>query len=299
MYAKRSPIKYLNSSKAFGGYPFPKSHAAAFWLFAVLVYRSAWLKHYWPAQFCVALSRNQPMGFWTPAVLVNDARRHGIKILGVDVNRSSAECTVEDGSIGIGLNYVLGVGEAQAEKIERLQQDRVFTEIGDFCQRTRLSRRLVEISILAGAMDGWGIDRRKLLWNLGRVGYGNELGLSFADDGVQLKSLSEVELMLMETKVMGLSMGEHLMSFYGEWMKREGVLGSREVTQAKDGQKVQIAGEIVMHQSPPTAKGYHFITLEDKDGMMNVIVRPSVYRQIQILYCAMLHYNWFLVNYKG
>ena len=265
--------------KAFGGYSFPKSHAAAF---AVLVYQSAWLKYHWPAHFTAALLNNQPMGFWTPAVLVNDARRRGIPILSVDINQSAALCSVEGNAVRIGFQYVKGIGQAQATKIEQARADKPFADLFDFCRCTKLPRRLVENLIFSGAMDEWGVDRRRLTWELGKIGDTNGLGLVFPDDGVNLTPLSEMEVMLLELKVMGLSTGKHIMSYYRQWMKKHGIVGSRELKRVRDGQKVQMAGEVVMHQAPPTAKGFHFITLMDAEfEMMNVIVRPRVYQQFK------------------
>jgi error-prone DNA polymerase len=268
--------KVFEGLKAFGGYSFPKSHAAAF---AVIVYQSAWLRHYFPAHFRAALLNHQPLGFWSPAVIVNDARRHGIGIRRIDINRSRGMCTVEDNNIRIGFRYVSGFGDAKIQKIEDAQEDGAFTDLNDFCRRTRLPHTLIERLILVGAMDDWGIDRRRLVWELGRlVEKGDGLGLVLPDDGVELKPLSSVELLMLETQLMGLTTGEHVMSFYEKWMAKRHILGSQEIQQCKHKQKVRVAGEVVMHQAPPTAKGFHFITLEDKEGMMNIIVRPNVYK---------------------
>jgi error-prone DNA polymerase len=139
---------------------------------------------------------------------------------------------------------------------------------------------LTENLILAGAFDQWGIERRKLIWEAGSVwNASGGLPLSFADEGVALQPLSELELHILESQVMGLTTGKHIMEFYQDWMKRKKIMGSRELLTARDGQRVHIAGQTVMHQAPPTAKGFHFITLEDADGMMNVIVRPRVYQE--------------------
>ena len=143
---------------AFGGYSFPKSHAAAF---AVLVYRSAWLKRYHPAAFYAALLNHQPMGFWSPAVLVGDARRHGVCVLPVDIYRSQAGCVVEDGGVRLGLRTVRGLGEASIARLEAAREAGAFTGLPDFCRRTRLVRRVVENLVLAGAVDGWGGANRK------------------------------------------------------------------------------------------------------------------------------------------
>lgn len=130
-----------------------------------------------------------------------------------------------------------------------------------------------------------GISWLILLANTGELGnigkYANSLGLVFPEDDVKLQPLSGVELLVLETQFMGLTTGEHVMTFYQQWMAKRGVLGSRSLQKSRHGRKVQVAGEVVMHQAPPTAKGFHFITLEDKDGMMNIIVRPAIYRRFR------------------
>jgi error-prone DNA polymerase len=273
--------------KAFGGYSFPKSHAAAF---AVLVYQSAWLKCYYPAAFFTALLNNQPMGFWSPAVLVGDARRHGIRILPVDIQRSQARCRVEEMGIRLGLNYVQSLGEAGVARLEEARSAGAFDTLADFCQRTRLPRSAVENLILAGAMDGWGVPRRQLLWQLGRLHYHQEeLDLVFPDEDVALPPLSLAEAMAAEYGVLGLSTGDHVMTLYRPWLVRHGILSSHELETSADGGRVRAAGLVVMHQAPPTAKGHHFITLEDEEGLINVIVRPKIYTSYQhILHTAPL-----------
>jgi error-prone DNA polymerase len=267
--------------KAFGGYSFPKSHAAAF---AVLVYQSAWLKCYYPAAFYTGLLNNQPMGFWSPAVLVGDARRHRIPVLPVDIHRSQARCVVEEGGIRLGFQYVKGLGEGSIARLEEVRRTKPFNGLADFCRRTRLSRRAVENLILVGAMDGWGMPRRKLLWNLGELRYQeDELDLVLPDDGVELPPLSPAEGMAVEYDLLGVSTGNHVMALYRPWLTRRGILGSRQLEMSRDEQPVQVAGLVVVHQAPPTAKGYHFITLEDEEGLTDIIVRPKIYARYQRL----------------
>ncbi|MEO8609558.1 MAG: error-prone DNA polymerase [Chloroflexota bacterium] len=262
--------------KAFGGYSFPKSHAAAF---AVLVWESAWLKYYHPAAFYTALLNNQPMGFWSPAVIVNDARRHGIRILPLDINRSQGKCSVEgDQAIRLGFRYVDGLGEAGSAQIDSARVQGSFTSLADFQRRVGLPRRLVENLIQVGAMDEWGIARRKLIWELGQFNnFENGLPLYFPDDGVELPPLTHPETLAIEHQILGLLTSDHWMSLYQETMAKHNILGSAALAKCKDGEWVRIAGVTVMHQAPPTAKGYHFLTSEDEDGMMNVIIRPGVY----------------------
>jgi error-prone DNA polymerase len=263
--------------KAFGGYSFPKSHAAAF---AVLVYWSAWLKHYYPLPFYAALLNNQPMGFWSPAVLVNDAKRHGFTVLPVDVNASGATCEVVGGTLRIGLNYIKGFGITVMERVIRARADTPFAHLADFCQRTQLPRRLVEHLILAGGFDAWHSDRRQLLWQLGEVRYAaDELPLEYADAEVDLPALSPLEQQGLEYGMLGLSLHEHPLEMHHDWMANQQVLGSAGVNDTPTGKKVRAAGLVVMHQAPPTAKGFHFITLEDENGFINVIVNPQVYAE--------------------
>jgi error-prone DNA polymerase len=262
---------------AFGGYSFAKSHASAF---AVLVYQSGWLKRYHPRAFYTALLNNQPMGFWNAAVLVNELRRQAIPVLPVDIHQSRGRCHIEGGSIRLGLNYVKHIAQEQIDKILSTRSEQPFSSLIDFCHRTRIGRGVVENLIMSGAMDTWGVPRRQLVWELGTQHY-EEGGLELAIEQapVQLPALSSVDAMLAEQSVMGLSPGDHVMTHYRARLRELHILGSHELASHLNGPRVRVAGLLVVHQSPPTAKNFHFLTLEDEDGMINVIVRPSVYKR--------------------
>jgi len=265
----------FDTLRAFGGYSFPKSHAAAF---AVLVYQSAWLKRYFPQAYYVALLNNQPMGFWGPATIVNDARRHGIDVLPVDIHLSGGKCSVEGKNIRLGYNYVNGLGDAAADRIVEAKQQGFFVNLLDFCKRTRLPRRLIENLLLAGAMDSWGKTRRKLVWELGKISYHeNELDLNFPEDDVTFPTVTTLEIMGIEYDMLGMSLRNHLMSMYRAPLSKPGILDSTRLEKCAVGQQVRAAGLVVVHQAPPTAKGVHFITLEDEFGFINVVVRPDIY----------------------
>jgi error-prone DNA polymerase len=267
--------------RAFGNYAFAKSHAASF---AVLVYQSAWLKRYYPVQFYTALLNNQPMGFWSPAVLVGDARRHGIPILPVDIQQSQGRCTVEGDAIRLGFNYVDGFGEASITCLETARQEKPFTELTDLCRRTRLPRRLLERLILVGALDTWRVPRRRLLWELGQLHYQEEeLDLVIPMETIELPPLTQTEAMETEYNILGLSTGEHVMALYKPWLTRQGILGTQALKWQTDGQRVRLAGLVVVHQAPPTAKNHHFLTLEDSEGLVDVIVRPQIYTRYRRL----------------
>jgi len=261
--------------QAFGGYSFAKSHAAAF---AVLVYQSAWLKCYYPAAFYISLFNNWPMGFWPPAVLLGDARRRGLTVLPVDLQHSQARCSLEGEAIRLGFNYVDLLGKSGCARLVTARQAGPFGDLADLCRRTRLPRRLVEQLILAGALDGWHTLRRQLLWELGQLHYrAEELPLDFAPEAVDLPPLTRTETLAWERQVLGLSTGEHVMTFYRPWLVEQGILGSRDLVRQPDGATVRVAGLVVVHQAPPTAKGFHFFTLEDEYGLMDVVIRPAIY----------------------
>lgn len=276
--------------RAFGGYSFPKSHAAAF---AVLVYQSAWLKRYHPAALFAALLNHQPMGFWSPAVLVGDAGRHGVEMRPVDITRSRARCTVEDGhAVRLGFQSVKGMGEAAAARLVAARDERPFRDLADVVRRAQLSQRQVEHLILAGALDGWNVARRRLLWELGKLrgDTPDGLPLEFVDEELTLPALSPLETLAHEHEVLGLSTGAHVTALYRDWLRERGLLSSEELRDCKDGVQVRVAGLVAVHQAPPTAKGYHFITLEDEYGLIDIIVRPDVYQQ----YAGILRTSSFL-----
>ena len=262
---------------AFGGYSFAKSHASAF---AVLVYQSGWLKKYHSRAFYTALLNNQPMGFWNAAVLVNELRRQAIPVLPVDIHHSRAKCSIESEGIRLGLNYVKHMAQEHIDSVLTARAEQPFVSLVDFCRRTRIGRNVIENLIMSGGMDAWGVPRRQLVWELGTL-HDQEGGLDLVidHDRVLLPALSSVEAMLGEQSVMGLSPGDHVMTHYRARLSELHILGSRELASHPNGPRARVAGLLVVHQSPPTAKGFHFLTLEDEEGMINVIVRPQVYKQ--------------------
>jgi error-prone DNA polymerase len=282
--------KVFGQLEAFGSYSFAKSHAAAF---AVIVYQSAWLKRYHPIPFYVALLNNQPMGFWSPAVLLNDARRHGIAVLPASINDSVAGYVPAGRGLRIGLATVKGLGQSGAGRIVAARGARPFASLPDFCRRTRLPRRLVETLIVAGAMDevregkeGEGSGRRGLLWQLGLLDYEEETLLAAQEPPAapdELPPLAPLEIMAGELRVMGVSAGPHIMLHHRQRMQQAGVLSSRDLGRCRAGALVWVAGQVTVIQAPPTAKGFMFVTLEDEFGMVNVIVAPDAvarYRRV-------------------
>ena len=263
---------------SFASFGFCKSHAAAF---ARTCYESAYLKAYYPAEFYCALLNNQPMGFYSPEVIVNDARRHGSGILPVEINWSDLLCIVENGEIRLGFRYVKEVGEAISARIVAERQRGTFRSLEDFYLRARPSREAVENLILAGAFDAFGQPKRQLLWDLGLIMKQKPGSFPFALEKpkVSLPEMSLLEETAAEYKVQGLSSKYHPMQVFRQQISRDGLLKGSEIASLFHGTSIRTAGYVVARQRPVTAKGVVFLTLEDETGLINIIVRPQVYRK--------------------
>lgn len=280
---------------AFSLFGFPKAHAYAF---AVLAYQSAWLRHHYPAEYVAALFNSQPMGFYPPHALVQDAKRRGVEVLPPDVNRSGVACTVErllsgERAVRIGLNYVKGLGTKAAERIVVEREERgVYLSLAKFLQRIDLPVAKVERLIEAGCFDSLGRKRRELLWELGLIpgaqtvrspakeGGARQLPLplSFEAPEVSLPEMSALEVIAADYATTGLSAREHLLARIRPGLPRR-FRSVADVERAKDGAKVCAAGLVVARQRPETARGVLFLLLEDETGMLNVVVRPRLYER--------------------
>jgi error-prone DNA polymerase len=229
------------------------------------------------------------MGFYPPEVIAGDARRHGVAVLRPDVNRSQEACTLEgedretgEGGLAIrlGLRYVHGLGEAGQARIVERRGDHPFRDLAALCRRTHLPRPVVENLIRAGVLDNLGRSRRDLLWALGGLVYQEEgLDLDVPVEAVELPILSQAERLAWEYELLGMAPGEQVMDLYRETLRARGVLSSGELATRRNGERVRLAGWAVVRQRPPTAKGMLFITLEDEEGLANLIVRPDVYER--------------------
>jgi error-prone DNA polymerase len=268
----------------FSGFGFPKSHAAAFGL---LAYQSAWLRHHYPAEFLCALLNAQPMGFYPPASLVRDAQRRGVEVRPPDVNRSEAKCSLEEGAVRIGIEYVASVGEDDAKQVAGAAP---FENVVDLAQRTSIGQDGLESLISSGACDSFEKPRRALLWELGLVprsqsvsGSGGEerqlaLALDPTAETPDLPEPTEWERMLADYRQTSLSIGTHPMELLRPHLPKT-VLSSHELCQAPDRARVAVAGMAVARQRPSTANGVVFMLLEDEFGQVNLIVPPPVYER--------------------
>jgi error-prone DNA polymerase len=274
----------------FSEFGFPKSHAYAF---AVLAYQSAWLRHHYPAEFYAALLNNQPMGFYAPHVLVGDARRHGLKVLRVAINRSGVGCVpkaaasgpADQGYLLLGLATVRGIGRELAEAIVAEREAHgPYRTLADLLRRTGLPRAAAERLIAVGALAEFGLARRELLWQLGlllpraEAGQQPSLGLPVDQDMVALPEMTNWERMVADYGLLGLSPSYHPLGLLRPELPAD-VLTAAQVRAAPDGARVRTAGLVVCRQRPGTAKGFVFLLLEDETGLTNVVVRPDLYER--------------------
>ncbi|HZT84945.1 MAG TPA: error-prone DNA polymerase [Gaiellaceae bacterium] len=273
---------------AFSGFGFPKSHAAAFGL---LAYQSAWLRHHYAPEFLAALLNAQPMGFYPPATLVRDGQRRGVETRPPDVNRSEARCTIEDGAVRVGLKYVTGLGEDDAEVVAA---NRPYSSVRELAQRTGLSDDELRALAESGACDCFGLPRRELLWQLGLVprpasvpGTGGELKqlalpLEPTVATPELPEPTVWERMLADYRTTSLSVGVHPLELLRPHLP-PGTLSSEELRKRPHRAEVSFAGLVVARQRPATANGVVFMLLEDERAQVNLIVLPQVYERFRAL----------------
>jgi error-prone DNA polymerase len=282
---------------AFSNYGFPESHAISF---AYLVYASAWLKWYYPAAFTAALLRNQPMGFYAPHSLINDARRHGVEVRGVDVNASAALATLEgtaadatlEGAaaptIRLGLSEVRTLGRTAAEQVAA---GRPYRDLADFAARTRLPAATLEALATAGAFGCFGLSRRAALWAAGAaasIREGQLAGTTVGLTAPPLPAMTPTEETLADLWATG-TYGTHPVAHI-----RAELAARRVLTASSAHSAVAVAGLVTHRQQPPTARGVVFLSLEDETGMLNVICPPHVwarYRRIATTAPALLIYG--------
>jgi DNA-directed DNA polymerase III PolC len=253
------------------------SHAASF---ALLVYTSAWLKHYEPAAFCAALINSQPMGFYAPAQLVRDARVHGVEVRAVDVVNSDWDCTLErrpDGrpALRLGLRLVKHLSSEGAARLLAARASRGFDDIADLAERGGLDKRDLEALAAADALRGLTGHRHRAVWQV--TGVERVLPLLPATtvqaEGIPLlKAPREGQDIVADYGSTGLTLRRHPLCLLREKLKRRGVSPTQELWELPNGKWVRTAGLVITRQRPGSAGGVTFVTMEDETGYVNLIV---------------------------
>ncbi|MFL6123228.1 error-prone DNA polymerase [Actinophytocola sp.] len=264
---------------AFANFGFPESHALSF---AYLVFASAWFKLYYPAAFCAALLRAQPMGFYSPQSLVADARRHGVTVRGPDINASVSHATLEPSNIvRIGLSVVRTIGTELAERIvaERVANG-PYRDMADLSRRTRLTKAQLEALATAGAFTCFDLPRRDALWAAGAVA-GERLdrlpGTTVGAQAPPLPGMNGMELAVADVWATGMSPDSFPTQFVREWLTSQGALPVSALPDVESGTRVLTGGAVTHRQRPATAGGVTFLNLEDETGMVNVVCTTGVW----------------------
>ncbi|HEX2041839.1 MAG TPA: error-prone DNA polymerase [Acidimicrobiales bacterium] len=286
---------------AFADFGFPESHSVSF---AYLVYASAWMKLHYPAAFCAALLNAQPMGFYSPNTLVADARRHGVSVLGPDVNRSEATALLVDpagaptpasspkagapappgavldparAAVRLGIGYVRNVGDDLAA---RIAERRPYTSMDDLVRRTGAPLPAVEALATAGAFASLGHERREALWGAGAVtqtGPERLDGVVCGVDAPTLPGMSEIEVTAADLWATGVSPDRHPVQFARARLDERGAVTVAGLDDVPHGRRVLVGGVVTHRQRPATAQGTIFLNLEDETGMLNVICSTGVW----------------------
>jgi error-prone DNA polymerase len=316
--------RIIQSITSFALYGFPESHAASF---ALLAYASAYLKCRYLAAFTAAMLNNQPMGFYSPATLVKDAQRHGLKCRPIDATRSDWRCTLETIPGGfamrIGLRYVKGLRKEIGLEIVQQRGIRRFASIDDLKQRVPEIQKselatLAEIGALNFFSGKRGFHRRDALWQVERAARRpgplfeaqefvqepeffaspetdtrrDELASSSGFDS-PLLPMTDDERLIADFHGTGMTVGPHPMAYRRAEMKKLGIRAAIELATTPDGTRVRVAGAVIVRQRPGTAKGFVFLSLEDETGIANAIITPQLFERDQM---AIVHQPFLLLE---
>ncbi|MBR62255.1 MAG: error-prone DNA polymerase [Dehalococcoidia bacterium] len=263
-----------------GEYMFPEAHAFAF---GVTAYQMSWLKHYYPLEFYVSLYNQQPMGFYSLESIKEDAKRHNIKILNPDINISQKKFSIQDKDILTGLNHVKNISSSEVKTIliERNLNGR-FSTLGEFINRTYISRRVLENLAYSGAFDLFNKNRRETLWEIGLrykpKSNQKALPMPITQDMPSLKPLNQIEKMSKEYSVLGFYPQSHLMKLLRRNLPKY-ILTAKDLASINHGDTVVVAGVVIRRQHPSTKA--IFMTLEDEYGHIPIIIWPSKYENLR------------------
>jgi error-prone DNA polymerase len=293
---------------AFANFGFPESHSVSF---AYLVYASAWFKLRYPAAFTAGLLDGQPMGFWSPQTIVNDARRHGVEVRGPDVNLSRADSLLEPAptstggaAVRLGLSYVRHIG---ADLAARIEAGRPYVDVEDLVRRTGITTPQAEALATAGALGCFGLERREALWVSGAVAQaGPDLsvpetarraragadttgraraarlpGLVTGADAPTLPAMEDVERNGADLWATGLSADHYPTEFVRDQLTSMGVVTATGLRSVPAGNRIRVAGVVTHRQRPATAQGITFVNLEDETGLVNVVCHREVWARFR------------------
>ena len=311
-YDREFAERVYEQIQGFGEYGFPESHAASF---ALLVYCSAWLKYYYPAEFTAALLNSQPLGFYAPAQLVSEARRQQVVVLPIDINASDWDCTLErvnreaitdstDSTdsgqnsvvsteslhqrplaLRLGMRMIRGLRRDSVESIMIARKSKSFISQADFVKRTELSHHEITLLAQADAFSSLETSRRTAVWDAMPATEDRPLfqGVSDVEPDPTLPTMTPVQEVVADYQTAGLSLRAHPISFLRPQLDRTRVVRSIDLLVLEADRKYLVAGLVLLRQRPSTAKGITFMTLEDETGTTNLVVHVNVWERFRLI----------------
>ncbi|WP_034292706.1 error-prone DNA polymerase [Herbaspirillum sp. RV1423] len=283
-YEKAFAQAIFRQIQGFGEYGFPESHAASF---ALLAYASSWIKCHEPEAFLCSLLNSQPMGFYSPSQLIQDARRHGVRVLPADVMHSDWESTLENidaqhpdarPAVRLGLSLIGGMKQEPSQGIEQARRAHPFTDLQDLARRAGLDKRDLQALAAGNALSALSGHRREALWQALDAAPAKDLlhAAPSREDALQLPAPSEAEDIVADYRSAGLTLGRHPLALLRPILSKRKFLPYEVMATFQDGQFARGCGIVTVRQRPGTAKGVLFITIEDETGSTNVILWPSL-----------------------
>lgn len=303
-YSKDFAERTFKQIEGFGSYGFPESHAASF---AKIAYASCWMKHHHPDVFCAALLNAQPMGFYAPAQIVADARKHGVEVRPVSINDSHWDCTLEPAkgrymAVRLGMRQVRGLANIHGAAIVGARGPAPFDSVEEVWRRAGMPRAAIERLAEADAFHCIAEDRRQGLWKVKGLGEAplplfaaaDEREAKFSPEGLEpsvaLRPMSDGREVVEDYRSTQLSLRGHPVSFLREQLDTMKIVRCADLATIRDGRNIEVAGVILVRQRPGSAKGVLFVTIEDETGIANGILWPDrfeIYRR-QVMSSSMI-----------
>jgi len=283
-YDKQFAEAIFEQIKGFSEYGFPESHAASF---ALLVYASCWIKCHHPAEFLAAMLNSQPLGFYSPSQLVQDAKRHRVEVRRVDVMDSDWDCTLEGlphpPAVRLGLRMVSGLKATSANRIVEARMQAPFDGAEDLARRAGLEQH--EMTLLAGAdaLMSLAGHRRQQVWEAAALRSTPQLlrDAPVHEDYLELPEAAEGEEVVWDYAATGLTLRRHPLAILRPTLAAKGLMSAEQLHDMPNGRAVRACGIVTVRQQPETAHGTMFVSLEDETGSVQVIVWPAVKERLR------------------
>ena len=281
-YEEAFAQQIVKQVEGFSEYGFPESHSASF---ALLVYASSWIKRHFPAEFLAALLNSQPMGFYTPSQLVQDAKRHGVEVRPADVMYSDADCTLEDfpgpPAVRLGLRMIDKIRAASMERILAARREQPFESAEDLAIRAGIEQHEMQQLAAADALLSLSGHRRQQVWDATALRSRPELlrEAPVLEDLLELPPAPEGEEIVFDYATLGLTLRRHPLALLRPALAKRGFMPAEELWEQRDGRRVSYCGIVTVRQQPLTANGTLFLSMEDESGTVQVIAWKALREQ--------------------